>query len=155
MNLNIYQIKDINNIIENYKTNFELYENELKKITECINSEEYESKFEIPLLLEDFRDYYLKNKYINRIRFQIRCYNIERFDNTFWELDFNDEIDGNTLNGTKVLEIIKLENSNTIYLKMDFEQEKIKESEIIISDNSYLITESDDESDIEILISLV
>lgn len=156
MSLNIYKIKDINNIIQDYKIKFELYEKELEKITECIVSGDYQRKLKIPLLLQDFKDFYLKNKYTNRIKFQIYCYNISRLDNNFWELDFNDNIEKNVLNNIKILEIIKLENNDTIYLRMEFEQEKEQEeSEQEPIDNSYLIDENDTESDIELLMSLV
>jgi len=149
---------DCMDIIQDFKTDLDNYQKQLDDITECAYNEFNGKYLNNPILLADFKEHYLNNNLSNPIKYQMKCYGNDR-DNCFFRLDFND-VEDEVFEKTEIISMVKLEGNNTIYL--EFAVYKFEEVENVIisdddmeTDNSYLITESDDESDIDFLMSLV
>lgn len=62
--------EDCFNIIDDYKTGLERYEQNFNDIEECVTSHNFLKKYEMTIDVLDFREYYIKN-YDYRIEFKI------------------------------------------------------------------------------------
>ena len=136
---------DCLDIISGYKTDLDNYEKQLSSIFKCVTTDE-ELHFdytECPILLSDFKKYFNKHNFTNKIRFQMKHYGNRR-DNTLFTLDFMHDIEENVLNKTEIVEMIKF--GNTIYLKLaPFKLEPLVESKKL----KEVIDMEDDEEDVD------
>lgn len=64
---------DCYRIIEDYKDSIERYEQNFKDIDECIKTVNPLKTYDMTINLDEFREYYLKNKYNMKIEFKIKA----------------------------------------------------------------------------------
>ncbi len=103
---------DCMDIIKDYKIELDNYQKKLDIIERCSQDEEIEIDLtNNPILLLDFKEYYLKHNLTHRIRYQMRCYK-------YYTLDFNN-IEDDVLENTKIIYLCKIEDSDNIYLQFD------------------------------------
>ncbi len=145
---------DCMEIIEGFKLDLDNYQKQLDDITKCSYSDEFQGKYENnPIILSDFKEHFLKHNLSNCIKYQMKCYDDSR-DSSFYILNLNDD---EVFEKTEIINMVKIEDSDTIYLEFaayKFENFENNTEIEIHEDNSYLIEDSDTESEIDFLMTL-
>ena len=148
--------KELESIIVDLKTSMEQYEEQFERIDELFSSNEDCPSIQVNIAYVDLREYLFK-KDITHLKFQIGIFGNNYQNHKLWDLDLLRDED-HFLEEYNIDEIVYSVYSNTLCLKFKVEDEleNTENDDIDMEeDNSYLIDSDDDESDIDVWMSLV
>ena len=128
--------KELESIIEDYKTQMEKYEEQYKILDGLFKYADDDEMIveDVNMSYQDFKDYFLRNHLHQRIKIRVGIYNKPKLDNAFYVLNMATD-DDEFLNNFDIIEICA--GVDTIYLDFgDYERNE----ERIIGMNTLTIT---------------